>query len=223
MSCNVCSGNDVERSGPDLYHVKRTIDHLSHDPNAHMYQVHLCGTFTNIKAATKAVYSALGHPKESFSSLESKQDCPHGQKWPYREAVCLRARAESGEVFTVEIETEPNIAHLTSDASGAVRGPLCHVLQQLIHYSEDRDGCDRETIVQGTFRSKQAARNCAESVLLRDGTDRKDYVEYIAQDGNKDSPYGSDVIAHAITQKGDNLIVSVVETNHNGEDYYGDN
>jgi hypothetical protein len=93
MSCNVCSGNDVERSGSYLYHVKRTIDHLSHDPNAHMYQVHLCGTFTDLKAATKAVYSALGHPKESFSSLESKQDCPHGQKWPYRAAVYLRAPA----------------------------------------------------------------------------------------------------------------------------------
>jgi hypothetical protein len=43
-------------------------------------------------------------------------------------AVYLRARAESGEVLTVEIETEPSIAHLTSDASEAVRGPLCHVL-----------------------------------------------------------------------------------------------
>jgi hypothetical protein len=120
-------------------------------------------------------------------------------------------------------QIEPNIAHFTSDASGAVRGPLCHVLQQLIHYSEDRDGCDRETIVQGTFRSKKAARQCAESVLLRYRMAKEDYVKYIAQDENKDSPYGSDVIAHAITQKGDNLIVFVVGTNHNGEDYYGDN
>jgi hypothetical protein len=72
-----------------------------------MYQVHLCGTFADLKVATKAVYSALRHPKESFSSLESKQDCPYGQKWPYRAAVYLRAGAESGEVFTVKIRSSP--------------------------------------------------------------------------------------------------------------------
>jgi hypothetical protein len=212
----------VERSGPDLYHVKRTIDHLSHDPNAHMYQVHLCGTSTDLKAATKAVYPALGHPKESFSSLESKQDCPHGQKWPYRAAVYLRARAESGEVFTVEIETEPNIAHLTSDASGAVRGPLCHVLQQYIHYSENRDGSKRHTVIQGTFSSKQAARECAESVLYYEELEGKNYVQWFVYGNEKDSLYGSDVIAHAITPNGDMLIVSVVETNQNEGDYYED-
>jgi hypothetical protein len=37
MSYNVCSSNDVERSSPNLYYVKRTIDYLSYDPNAHMY------------------------------------------------------------------------------------------------------------------------------------------------------------------------------------------
>jgi hypothetical protein len=223
MSCNPDSSDEVKRSSPYIYNIKRTVVHLPHDPNAHMYQIHLCETFTDSNAAIGAVYPALGHPRKSFSSLEFKQDCSDGQEWPYDATVFLRAEAESGEIFTVEIDTEPNNAQLTSDASGAVRGPLCHVLQQLIHYSEDRDGCDRETIIQGTFRTKQAARKRAESVLAQEGMGRKDYVEYNVYDEEEDSPYGSDIVAHAVTPNGDNLIVSVVETNYNGEDYYGDN
>jgi hypothetical protein len=48
-------------------------------------------------------------------------------------------------------------------------------------------------------------------------------VEYNVYNEEKDSPYGSDIVAYAITLNGDNLIVSIVETIYNGEDYYGDN
>jgi hypothetical protein len=150
-SCAVCSDTGSECSGPSLHYVKCIIEHLSYDPNAHTYQVHLYGTFTD--SAKKAAYMGLGHPKESFESFVSEQDYWNVQEWPYDTAVFLRARAESGEIFTVEIETEPNNARLTGDASSTVRGSLCHFLQQTIHYSEYWSGCKRKTSADDTFRT----------------------------------------------------------------------
>jgi hypothetical protein len=224
MSGDMFLSDTIERSGPNLHHVKRIVGHLSHDPNARINQVHLCGTFTDLDAAKKATYSALGYPKESFSSFGSKQDYTNVHEWPYDAAVFMRAKSESGEVFTVEIETEPNKARLTGDASGTVRGLLCHVLQQTNHYSEsseDLAGCKRETSIEGTFRTKLAARKCAEGVLLCEGTNRKDYVEFSLYGEEEDSPYGSDVVLRAVASTSDNFVVPVVEMNHNEEDYYG--
>jgi hypothetical protein len=200
MSGDMFLSDTIERSGPNLHHVKRIVGHLSHDPNARINQVHLCGTFTDLDAAKKATYSAPGYPKQSFSSFESKQDYSNVHEWPYDAAVYMRAKSENGEVFTVEVETGPNKARLTGDASGTVRGLLCHVLQQTNHYSEiseDLAGCKRETSIEGTLRTKLAARKCAEGVLLCKGTNRKDYVELSLYGEEEDSPYGSDVVAHS--------------------------
>jgi hypothetical protein len=37
MSCNPDSSDEVKRSSPYIYHIKRTVVHLPYDPNAHMY------------------------------------------------------------------------------------------------------------------------------------------------------------------------------------------
>jgi hypothetical protein len=51
----------------------------------------------------------------------------------------------------------------------------------------------------------------------------KIYVQWFVYGNEKDSLYGSDVIAHAITPNGDMLIVSVVETDQKEGNYYEDN
>jgi hypothetical protein len=59
-------------------------------------------------------------------------------------------------------------------------------------------------------------------MLFKKEIKREDYVKSFVYSNKEDSPYGSDVIAHAITPNGDNLIVSKVETNQNEGDHYGD-
>jgi hypothetical protein len=92
--------------------------------------------------------------QKSFSKVlclsKATGTCKSGHTIPL---FFLRARAESGDIFTVEIETEPNNARLTGDASSTVGGSLCHFLQQTIHYSEDWSGCKRETSADATFRT----------------------------------------------------------------------
>jgi hypothetical protein len=159
--------------------------------------VHLCSTFIDLNAAKKATYSALSYPKESFSSFKSKQDYSNVHEWPYDAAIFIRAKSESGKVFTVETN-------------------------YYLESSEDLAGYKRETSIEGTFRTKLATRKCAEGVLLYEGINRKDYVEFSLY-GKEDSPYGSNVMLRAVASTGDNFVVSIVKINHNEEDYYSSN
>lgn len=58
--------------------------------------------------------------------------------WKYGGGVMVFAKAPSGEVFKVEIDTVQNSVGLQSDDSGKIQQPLYHVVQTLVEYNSDR-------------------------------------------------------------------------------------
>ncbi|KAF1965382.1 hypothetical protein BU23DRAFT_561119 [Bimuria novae-zelandiae CBS 107.79] len=192
-----------------LFVVKRTILDPKH-PTGLSFNITLPATFTDLQAAkaeAKALLSKEGYDTDFFTPYKAKSD---PSDWKYGDGVIVFAKAPSGEVFKVEIDTVQNSAGLQSDASGKVQQPLYHVLQTLIEYNDDRSGSERYTIVEGTYTDRRHASDQALRVLLDTDMKREDFVEYDEYTDGTEGPFGPDVIVHAVKEGGENVLVSVV-------------
>lgn len=193
----------------NLFVVKRTIlDPKS--PTGLTFDISLPATFTDLQAAkseAKALLSKEGYDIKFFTPYEVKSDT---SDWKYGDGVIVFAKAPSGEVFKVEIDTVQNSVGLQSDDSGKIQRPLCHVVQTLIEYDSDRSGSARYTIIEGTYADREQARDKALQVLLDTDLTREDFVEYDEYTGSTEGPFGPDVIVHAVKDGGENVLVSVI-------------
>ena len=192
-----------------LFVVKRTILDPK-NPTGLSFNIALPATFTDLQAAkveSKALLSKEGYDTEFFTPYEVKSD---PSDWKYGDGVIVFAKAPSGEMFKVEIDTVQNSAGLQSDASGKVQQPLYHVVQTLVEYNNDRSGSERRTVVEGTYADQGQARDQALRVLLDTYLKREDFIEYDEYIDSTEGPFGPDVIVHAVKEGGENVLVSVI-------------
>jgi len=201
-------------STDNLYIVKRTYtDHK--DPNRNQFKVAIRGTYTDLRSAKVAAQQVLvdeGYSRDNFSSYDVNDGSL--RPWPHGDGVMVRAVAgpdPGAERFLVELETVPNTVS-AEPAGGRVPGKLFHVLQTDVDYDADRSGDARSTHVEGSFRAREQARDCALAALLDGGTLRpSDFAEYDVYDDGTESPFGAGVLVHAANENGQNFLVSVVE------------
>ena len=191
-----------------LYLVKRTFVNPK-DPIETRFNVDLPAAFTDLKAAKEKAKRVLideGYEKDFFPLYVINDG---SSDWKHGDGVIIYAEGPSRELFKVEIETVPNREELEPDETGRIGRPLHHILQTMIHYDEDRSGSRRDSVVEGTYIDRNAARNRALEVLL-DGNTKEDFAEYDEYSNEEDSPFGPDVVVHAIKDNGENILVSIV-------------
>ena len=202
----------------NLYHIIFTSSHLSKltDVSDLVEKVRVCGTYTALDAAKNAAHRVLfeaGYEKEWFTEYDTKQDdfIAHGIK--RRAGLAVLAKASDGTIFRVSVATTPNVQAFGDDEDHKIHKPLYHVVQTNVLYSEDDSGEARETNIEGSFLAYEQARKFASGVLLDPecGVTKESFAEYDEADPNEtDCGYGENVVAHAVGQNGENILVSVL-------------
>lgn len=193
----------------NLYVVKRTfIDPKT--PNEPTVNIALPATFTDLEAAkneARTLLSKEGYETDFFSKYDVNDD---SAKWTHGDGTIVYAKGPSEELLQVEVDTVPDYIGLQADSRGRVKAPLYHVLQSVIDYNNDRSGFRRTSIVEGIHTRREIARRQAQSVLLDDSVKREDFVEYNEYSDDVESPFGADVVIHAVKEGGQNVLVSVI-------------
>ncbi|KAH8651287.1 hypothetical protein BX600DRAFT_101110 [Xylariales sp. PMI_506] len=192
-----------------LYVVKRTFT----DPKAPIetsFNVALPATFTSLEAAkaeAEAVSLKDGYEPSLFAVYEVK-DKQH--EWKHGDGTIVYGEGLSGEVFKVEIDTVSNTARIEGDGAQRINRPLYHVLQTTVHYNEDRSGSLRDSAVESTHTVRRLAEAKALVILLDQDVTKEDFVEYDEFSDGTESPFGPDVVVHAVMEGGENILVSVI-------------
>jgi len=196
----------------DIYVIKRTEIDMKNDPTGARQLVSLRSTYVDLRAAKEASKTALfeeGYEREWFPTFDVRAD--NADSWTHGDGVQVYAVAPEGEIFKVEIETVPNRAGFTGDDNGKVVGDVWHVLQTTIHYNLDRSGAKRDTVVEGTYRTFDAAKQAALGALLDEDVTKESFEEYDENTGQEDWPFDEDTMVHAVGQGGENYLIQVLE------------
>jgi hypothetical protein len=122
-----------------LYHVKRTITDFHEDKSGATRTTDVLGSFTDLKAAKAAAYSALaseGYLKDDFELYEDNTSNPEG--WKHGDGVLAFAKAPAGQEFEVRLDTKPNVLNLEGNADGEVEGFL-HYGRHLLPSSQSQN------------------------------------------------------------------------------------
>lgn len=93
----------------------------------------------------------------------------------------------------------------------------CAVLQQTINYNKDPTGASQTTEVEGTYPTREAAREAARTILLDSDVTKETFAEYDEFDDARDVsewPYGEDVLVHAVAETGENFNIAVKAQPH---------
>lgn len=193
----------------NLYVVKRTFLDPK-NPTEYAVSIALPATFTDLAAAKNEARSLLS--KEGYEAdFFSKYDVNDGTtSWTHGDGVIVYAEGPSGELWYVEVQTVPDYIGLQADSKGRVKAPLYHVLQSVIDYNNDRSGSQRSSIIEGIHTRLELARKQALRVLLDDSVTKEDFVEYDEYSEDAESPFGADVVVHAVKEGGQNVLVSVI-------------
>jgi hypothetical protein len=194
----------------DLYVVKRTFTDTRNVGPEPTYKVAILASFTSLASAKAFARNALkeeGYDIELLPVYETNNDAA---TWKHGDGVLVHAEGLDGVVIEVSLDTTGNSLGLKSDSTGRVVTPLFHVLQTLIYYDEDRSGAKRASVVEGTFETRKKAANYARRVLLDADVSKSDFAEYDEYDDGTVSPFGDDVIVHAVKEGGQNILVAVV-------------
>ncbi|TVY58212.1 hypothetical protein LCER1_G002149 [Lachnellula cervina] len=218
----MASNGNTETAPEFLYHIKRTITDYHEDKSGATRTTDVLGTFTDLKAAKAAAYSALsseGYIKDDFEVYEDNTSNP--EDWKHGDGVLVFAKAPAGQEFEVRLDTKPNVPKFQGNASGEVDGflhygkPPLPLLQTTINYNNDRIGGIQTTEVEGTYPSRAAAYAAAGSVLIDDDVPKSSFAEYDEKEDFKgDWPYGDEVFVHAVAETGENFLVAVKAQPH---------
>lgn len=192
----------------NLYVVKKTFVDPK-NPAETSFIITLPATFTDLAAAKKEARALL--IKEGFETdFFSQYDVNGGStEWKHGDGVIVYARGPSEELLYVEVNTVPDYIGLQSNSNGRVRAPLYHVLQTIVDYNNDRSGSQRTSIIEGTHTRLELARKQALRVLLDANVKKEDFVEY-NEYLDAESPFGEDVVVHAVKGGGQNVLVAVI-------------
>ena len=205
-----------KRKSDDLYHIMMIQSHLNRDVNSGVEKVRICSTYTSLDAAKAAAHRCLfdaGYEQEWFTEFEVRFD-DRAEGLKRKPGLAVYAVAPDKTTFSISIATTPNTREYNGNNEGKVMLDLYHVLQTRVDYGRDESGEERETNIEGSFESYQAAWNYAHEVLLSDsdGITRSSFADYHeAAVGETDCGYGENVIVHAVGEDGNNFIVSVVK------------
>lgn len=211
------SKDQSKATADNLYHIILTQSRLQHDVNSKVEKVRVCDTYTNLEHAKAAAHRSLfdaGYEREFFTEYDVKEDqfpVPTKRK----AGMMVYAVAQDKTTFIVTIATTPNVFHFETDEDGMVPFELYHVLQTTVDYGQDESGLERETVVEGSFRTYGEAEKCARQVLLdeQDGLTKSSYDVYDeAAPGERDCGWGENVLIHAVGDNGINYLVSVVKS-----------
>lgn len=121
----MASNGNTETAPEFLYHIKRTITDYHEDKSGATRTTDVLGTFTDLKAAKAAAYSALsseGYIKDDFEVYEDNTSNP--EDWKHGDGVLVFAKAPAGQEFEVRLDTKPNVPKFQGNASGEVDGFL---------------------------------------------------------------------------------------------------
>lgn len=191
-----------------LYIVKRTLINPK-DSAERTVNIALPATFANLAAAKKAAKFLLGkegYEADSFSHYDVNDD---SLEWKQGNNVIVYARGPSKEDFYVEIEIVSDDIGLQADKNGRVKAPLYHVLQTVIYHDKDRPERRPTSIVRGTHTRPQLAQKQALGLLLKDHS-KEDFDEYEEYSDERESPFGVDVLVHAVKNGNQEIFVSIV-------------
>jgi hypothetical protein len=194
----------------NLFHVKLQVTDLKTDPSGAKIDTSVLGTFGSLQAAK--TFASVAMEYIGFTPDEFQLFAVHGQSepWKYGDGTIVHSVAPAGQIFEVQIETEPNSNNLPSNAhSGRVEGALHHVLQQTINYNDDRTGAKQETEIEGTFLKRADARAEAIRTLL-DDQPQEYYAKYEVRKEGEEWDWGEDAWAHAVGPDGENFTVYVL-------------
>ncbi|KAH7397571.1 hypothetical protein BKA64DRAFT_708257 [Cadophora sp. MPI-SDFR-AT-0126] len=192
-----------------LYHIKRTIIRYDKDSSGATRDVDILGTFTDLAAAKDAADVALaseGYLPADFDIYDQKSKFPF-EEWKHDDGVMVYAKAPTGPVFEVGLDTEINKGGFKGSKKGEVE-----VLQTTINYNIDRTGASQFTLVEGTFPTKTLAAAAALTTLLDDEITEESFAEFDVKDNFKGEwPYGEDCLVRAVGPTGENYFVRVKE------------
>ncbi|TVY86262.1 hypothetical protein LAWI1_G008841 [Lachnellula willkommii] len=121
----MASNGNTETAPEFLYHIKRTITDYHEDKSGATRTTDVLGTFTDLKAAKAAAYSALaseGYIRDDFELYEDNTSDP--ENWKHGDGILVFAKAPAGQEFEVRLDTKPNVLKLQGNASGEVDGFL---------------------------------------------------------------------------------------------------
>ncbi|KAF3047177.1 hypothetical protein E8E12_011559 [Didymella heteroderae] len=195
---------DIDR----LYVVKRTLLIDQKNTAERTMNIALPATFADLAAAKKMAQLLLGkegYETDYFSQYDVNNNSP---EWKHGDNVIVYARGPSKELFYVEVETIPDYIGLQADNKGRVKAPLYHVLQTVVSH-RDRSGSRPTSIVRGTHTRSQLAQKQALGLLLNDHS-KADFDQYEEYSDDKESPFGADVVVHAIKDGDQEIFVSII-------------
>jgi hypothetical protein len=210
MDANEAQQNDyVEEL---VYHVKRTITNFAEDSSGAPRVTDILGTFTNLISAKNAAHSALameGYTKNDFEVYEVKDETDP-EEWKHGDGCLVFAKVPRGQEFDVRIDTKPNVLKLKGNTSGEVKDSLYYVLQTTINYNTDRIGGNQHTEVEGTYHTKTAAFEAAQTALLNEEITKESFAEYDEKEQFEGEwPYGDEVLIRAVAETGENFYLTV--------------
>lgn len=112
-------------------------------------------------------------------------------------------------MFYVEIEIISDYIGLQADNNDWVKTPLYHVLQTIIYHNKDRPERRPTSIVRGIHTRPQLAQKQALGLLLKDCS-KEDFNKYEEYSDERESPFGVDVVVHAVKNRYQEIFVSIV-------------
>jgi hypothetical protein len=203
------------RDHDNLYHIIITQAHLKKDVNSVGENIRVCGTYTSLPAAKAAAHRTLfdgGYEQEWFTEFDvNKDQFPASMR---KSGLMVYAVVPDETTFSVNLATTPNLLGLKGNKHGKVMLELYHVVQTTVDYGRVEGEEERETNIEGSFESYEAAWKFAKVVLLNkeDGITKASFADYYeAAAGERDCGFGENVIVHAVGQNGVNFLVSVVK------------
>ncbi|KEY68868.1 hypothetical protein S7711_03804 [Stachybotrys chartarum IBT 7711] len=211
------SGQRVLQVPELLYHTVLTVIDYQADPNGGIQYIYVLGTHGSLQTAkvfTQTSLEEIGYKKYDFINYDVRDlGATSPENWKYGDGVYVHATAPAGHVFIVRIDTTPNNESIPMTADGKIVLPdgasfLHYVVQRVIDYNADRNGSIQWYEIEGTYVHRADAWTAAHKCL-----DRSLYAEYDSRgdpDFIEEWPYGEDVAVHAVSETGQNCIVSVV-------------
>ncbi|KFA70138.1 hypothetical protein S40285_06614 [Stachybotrys chlorohalonatus IBT 40285] len=207
-----------------LYHTVLTVIDYQADPNGGIRYIFVLGTRGSLKSAkvfTQTSLEEIGYKKDDFINYDVRdlgETAP--ESWKHGDGVFVQATAPAGHVFVVKIDTTPNNESIPMNADGKIVLPngatfLHYVVQRVIDYNADRNGSIQWYEIEGTYVHRADAWTAAHKCL-----EKSDYAEYDSRgDPNfvGEWPYGDEVAVHAVSETGQNCMVSVVVPVHRQE------